>query len=173
MFTDPREWIAEHKFHLLATVAGIILAGHHLRGLYSISHFSWYNSLFPHLPAWLVVARYGFSKSLKIAFVITGIGIITRQEFFRKAVIAISSFTIVTMYWKHPLETFRHIMRTYFVNTELPRVFAESPERLVWALFVYNYIDGSHIYRLHPVVVGGVSRLPAILSERVYGRYYL
>jgi len=58
---------------------------------------------------------------------ISGVGILFRKEIFRKLVILSGIFTILTVYWKHPVSVFKQILllriKQGIVSAEvLPRI---------------------------------------------------
>lgn len=62
-----------------------------------------YAEAYSYMPAWFIPVRYAFSWFLRLAGLLSGIGIVTRWEPARKLAIAIGCFTILTVYWKHPI----------------------------------------------------------------------
>jgi len=77
----------------------------HLHAL--LTSFSYAKDIFlQSTPLWLLNLRYCFSLFLRIIGLSTGFGILFLKEIFRKIAIAISIFTICTLYWKHPYQVF-------------------------------------------------------------------
>jgi hypothetical protein len=71
-----------------------------------ISQKDWYFSLYSYMPQWLLVTRYSFSWLQRILALTAAIGILYYRDLYRKLLIALCSFTILTVYWKHPYEAF-------------------------------------------------------------------
>lgn len=71
-----------------------------------ITQKDWYFSLYSHLPPWLTMARYSFSWLQRILAITAAIGLFYHKEICRKLLLALCSFTILTIYWKHPYEAF-------------------------------------------------------------------
>lgn len=65
--------------------------------------------MFQYLPDRIIIVRYFVSIGLRIVGLIAGIGILFRKNLFRRLALALSFFTILTIYWKHPINCFRII----------------------------------------------------------------
>ena len=70
--------------------------------------YNWYLYIFNYMPKWMILVRYGFSLAQRMVCIVVGIGILSLNDFFRKAVIAVSYFTIAILYWKHPYHAFKN-----------------------------------------------------------------
>ncbi|MFH1415447.1 MAG: hypothetical protein ABIH89_05125 [Elusimicrobiota bacterium] len=74
---------------------------------------------------WLATVRYLFSWFQRILGIITAIGIMHFKEIYRKILICICLFTIITVYWKHHYPAFlEHTKKLdqkygFFLNTGL------------------------------------------------------
>lgn len=74
--------------------------------LLDVDNYAW---LFQALPEKIFLFRYLVSWSLRMLGLACGIGIIFRKNLFRKIALILCSFTVVTIYWKHPfLEVSKH-----------------------------------------------------------------
>ena len=67
----------------------------------------WYDKIFSYMPPWLMALRYCFSWMLRFVGLAAGFGILRRREWSRRVLLAIAVFTIITVYWKHPLIGFK------------------------------------------------------------------
>jgi len=132
--------IIEKRLSLIVIIIGALIVLHNMRGLVSISHYARYHFLFRDLPENLILTRYCFSIFLKILLLVTGIGIILRRDIFRKMILFISWFNILTIWLKHPVSCFRNIVNYMAGQKMLPAIFMEDPELMIWILTVYNYI---------------------------------
>jgi hypothetical protein len=79
--------------------------------LWNFSHFERYQLIFQYLPQDTILLRHKFSIALRAAILITAVGVLFRKDLFRRLMIGISFFTIITIYWKHPLDCYRHIFK--------------------------------------------------------------
>lgn len=89
----------------------ICLISFSLKDLWNFSHFERYQFMFNYLPQDVMMLRYKFSIALRLAILVTAIGIMFRKELFRKLMVGIAIFTIMTIYWKHPLDCYRNIFK--------------------------------------------------------------
>ena len=71
----------------------------------SLVSFSYYVYLFHWLPEDVVKVRYGVSWCLRLVGVMVGVGLCYRKERARQAALVLSTFTLLTVYWKHPYAT--------------------------------------------------------------------
>ena len=65
-----------------------------------------YRSLSQHLPESLAHLRYMILWGTSLLGVITGIGLLNHQEFFRKTGVLLTGVSIVDVFWKHSHEWF-------------------------------------------------------------------
>ncbi len=68
-----------------------------------IAQIPWYAELHSYLSAEWIVLRYAFSWFLRIVGILIGAGLLASKEIARKAILALSWFAILTIYWKNPL----------------------------------------------------------------------
>jgi len=117
---------------------GIFMVFMPLRELTGLFNYDGYRSLFGAFSEQAVRARYLFSVLFRILLITAGIGIILRKELFRRLLVLLSGFTIVTIFFKHPLSCFRGITDVMSAKGTLPEVFLKNPEMFVWIMFLYN-----------------------------------
>lgn len=84
------------------------------------TNFAYYSSLFQSIPKHIIVVRFSFSIFLRVVMFLGGIGVIVRSKCARKVVLIFSFFTIVTIYFKHPLSTFTDLFSGMALRGELP-----------------------------------------------------
>ena len=125
---------------IIITLLGLTLIFLGLKFLIKETNFSYYSSLFSHLPDKIIVIRFCFSILLRIFLIITGIGIILRKDFFRKAFIIYGFFTMLTIYWKHPKSTFEKVYLSMIEDGTLDASFIESLPVFAQTSVVLNYI---------------------------------
>ena len=89
----------------------------------SLSLSSKYWQQFDFLPASFIVIRYAGSWIQRVVGLLSGIGIIFRNEFSRRTMIVLSLYNIVTAYWKHPLIVFQRQAAVW--DIEWPHFFAQ------------------------------------------------
>jgi len=114
-----------------------------LRSLWDLNiytSFSHYCFLFQPLPEKIILARYVFSIFLRMALLISGIGILFLKDIFRKTILFISFFTVATIYWKHPVSCFRNIVTSLAAQGEFTSDVTLTPNTLIWILLAINYI---------------------------------
>ena len=68
----------------------------------------WYWFNYSYMPEWLIIARYSFSWLQRVVGIIVAIGLFRFKEVFRKLMLLVSWFTILTVYWKHPYTAFKN-----------------------------------------------------------------
>jgi hypothetical protein len=78
----------------------IILYG--LQGMPTWDFEAYYVKFYPAARE-LIFTRYLVSLTLRIILFVSGVGIIFRKEIFRKIVIGLAYFSLVTIPWKHPV----------------------------------------------------------------------
>ncbi len=61
-----------------------------------------YVDIYSYLPAGWIVSRYAFSWAQRIVGILVGVGLLGKKEIARKIFLALSCFTILALYWKHP-----------------------------------------------------------------------
>jgi hypothetical protein len=67
----------------------------------------WYVDAYGYLPPWLIVTRYAFSWLQRCAGILAAIGLLALNDVARKLAILIGTFTILTIYWKHPYVAYK------------------------------------------------------------------
>jgi hypothetical protein len=90
-------------------ICAILVVTYSFLGMPFDSFSSYYNKFRPS-PQNLIFIRYLFSIALRLAVLISGIGILFRKHIFRKIIVFISFFTIATVYWKHPAICFKRVL---------------------------------------------------------------
>lgn len=103
--------VGDKKVYTAICAISICLIFFSAKDLWNFSHFERYQFMFQHLPQDMILMRYKFSIVLRAAILITAIGILSRKDVFRKLLIWISFFNIITIYWKHPIGCYRHIFK--------------------------------------------------------------
>ncbi|MFA5276512.1 MAG: hypothetical protein WC417_06450 [Candidatus Omnitrophota bacterium] len=120
-------------------ILGIIVIVYSLQGFPILDFDSYAAKLYP-LPERLILARYIFSIALRIFLFITGIGVLFRKEIFRKCIIFASFFTIITVYWKHPVIVYKRILMLRIEQGVVPASMIPKIDMLAWksALICYT-----------------------------------
>ncbi len=65
-------------------------------------YYNYYKDIFQPLPQELIRLRYLISCVRRLSGLVVGIGVLCNKDIFRKLLIFISWFTLLTLYWKHP-----------------------------------------------------------------------
>lgn len=128
-----------NKLSFFIRCIGIVIiaySGWELKGLF---HYDRYLFLFQHLPKQTILFRYCYSIFLRLLLIVVGIGIVFRKDIFRKAIVLIACFAILTVYWKHPVIVFESVVNDMVKEGVLSKAFMERPELLTWILVVLNY----------------------------------
>lgn len=120
-------------------IIGIIGAAICITGIWEslnlLRNYKLHQFLLQDFPKRVTQIRYCFSLSLRISLAVAGMGIIFRRDIFRKALLAVSFFTIVTIYYKHPPECFRRA----FDLMSLPPSLVVKRDLMENILLMYNY----------------------------------
>lgn len=111
-----------------------------VKDLWNISHFERYRFVFQYLPQDAVLLRYKFSLAFRAAILISAIGILFRKDIFRKLIIGLSFFTIITIYWKHPIGCYRHIFRKMTESGLIQSSPLEAYNVFPWVMMACSYI---------------------------------
>jgi hypothetical protein len=90
-------------------IFSILIIIYSLHGLPTVNFNTYYTKFYPSSEK-AILARYIFSIALRIVLVISGVGILFRRDIFRKIILGISFFTVVTVYWKHPVICFKRVL---------------------------------------------------------------
>jgi hypothetical protein len=131
--------VAKDKMSKEIIILSIIVILYSLQGFPAFDFNSYTAKLYP-LPARLILARYVFSISLRIFLFITGIGVLFRREIFRKCIIFASFFTIVTVYWKHPVIIFKRVLIWRIEQGVVPVSMIPKINMLAWKSALICYI---------------------------------
>ena len=117
------------------TLFGIVLIATslvHLRTLLEVDHYWW---LFESMPEPVLRLRYFCSVWLRVLGLASGIGLLRRQETFRKAAMAVGIVTMATVYWKHPWfavnKLAQSVIDMFAASSGLGYLFTPSLRRLV------------------------------------------
>ena len=89
-------------------VAAILILSSLFRLLTLMGDYNWYFYIFNYMPKWMILLRYEFSLAQRMVCIVVGMGILSRNDFFRKAALALSYFTIATLPWKHSCQAFKN-----------------------------------------------------------------
>jgi hypothetical protein len=108
-----RKEISVKKRSKGVTIFGILLIVSSLWELKNLADFNYYLFLFQQLPEQAIRVRYFGSITLRMLGLVSGIGILGLRNIFRKIAISLNWFTILTIYWKHPIYTLRNIYKGY------------------------------------------------------------
>ncbi len=102
------------KYSGWITLFGICLIISPITQINYYFNYTDYRYWFRDLPDTLILIRYIFSIAFRALTVIAGIGVLHRINIFRKLSILMGFFTIITIYWKHPVQVFRHTVIKHF-----------------------------------------------------------
>jgi len=91
------------------TIFAVLLIVGSIHKLIGLSDYNYYVLMFQHLPSDLIITRYTFSIALRILGFSIAMGILMLNEFSRKVIVILSFCTILTIYWKHPLQVFTNL----------------------------------------------------------------
>lgn len=105
---------------------------------FPLSDFKAYYPKFYPSAQYLIFGRYVLSIAIRIILIVTGLGILFRKEIFRDLILALSFFTIATVYWKHPLVVFQRIFSLKVAQGALPSVIIPKINMLSWACVILN-----------------------------------
>jgi len=96
------------KFALGITLFGLYFIVDSLFQIYikllTPNYYSWYSAIFQAFPDKIILLRYPLSIAFRIFELALGIGILRREEIFRKFTLFFAWFTISIIYWKHPFD---------------------------------------------------------------------
>lgn len=120
-------------------ILGIIVIFYSLQGMPTLDFGSYAAKLYP-LPEKLILIRYLFSIALRIFLLLAGIGVLFRKEFFRKCVIFGGLFTIITVYWKHPVIVFKNILIWRIEQGIVPASMMSRINELAWKSATICYL---------------------------------
>lgn len=112
----------DKKIATSINVWGILLIITSLYGMIvlSASGYDHYRYLHAEHSASIIALRYCVSWAVKIWGFVSGIGILTRKDFFRKTAIAGSLFTILTIHLKHSYQGFARHTRYLDEHFDIP-----------------------------------------------------
>lgn len=100
------------------TLFSILLIIYSLWQLLLVLDFPRYKYIFQFLPETSLLVRFCGSIVLRVLTIILATGILLYKNNFRKALIFLSVYNILTVYWKHPYETFVNWDRYYQISPE-------------------------------------------------------
>jgi len=83
-------------------VFSVLLIYSSLSQLEQFTSLNQYHLVFQPLPENIIRLRFFVSIVIRVIGLISGIGLLFRRDFFRKLAIFSASFTLLTIYWKHP-----------------------------------------------------------------------
>ncbi len=98
------------------------------------SNYGYYQQFFQFMPDSLIPWRYSFSLLLRITSIACGLGIILRKDIFRRILVGICVFNIVTIYWKHPPYAIQNVVNNFLLF--MPFLFPAGAENLVFNIFL-------------------------------------
>jgi len=99
----------KRKRPLGVTILAILLMAGSIHKLFGFTNYPYYKIMFQHLPGNLIFIRYMGSILLRLIGIAVGIGLLLMKNFYRKAVIILAIFTILTIPLKHQMATFENI----------------------------------------------------------------
>jgi len=88
-------------FSVLIIISSLL----HMR--YLLEQREIYMHIYSYLPPWLAMLRYSFSWFQRILGLTAAVGMLRLNDLARRLAIVIGSFTILTVYWKHPYTGFK------------------------------------------------------------------
>lgn len=107
---------------------------------------SWYWDLFQYLPSWMIFCRYGFSWFQRFFGLCVIVGVLRLQEIWRRIMIGLGYFTIVTIFLKHPYHGFKQ--HTQMLDERFGEYLVLAGFRdysfsdlTVWAMLVAWFLD--------------------------------
>ena len=109
------------------------------KDLWNFAHFERYRLIFQYLPQDTILLRHKFSIALRAAMLITAVGVLFRKELFRRLMIGIFSFTIITIYWKHPLGCYRHIFKGMAESGLIQSSLLRLSDTFSWIMMISCY----------------------------------
>jgi hypothetical protein len=118
----------------------IILIVESIKFLIKETNFEYYSFLFSHLPQKIILIRYFFSIFLRIFLTICCVGTILKKKAFAIALIFYATFTIMTVYWKHPYATFERIYHTMLAYGDASPSMVSSLPLLTMISVIKNYV---------------------------------
>ena len=97
------------KHSLEITVFGLALIINSC-AFFVVYNYEFYSSSLGYLAKSTIQLRYLISVLGRIAGIACGIGLLFRNNIFRKLTILLCSITILIIYWKHPIGVFQQIV---------------------------------------------------------------
>ena len=109
----------QNNFRIVGSfVALFILLADCFYDLWEIFHYDWYRVMQADSPDWLVCIRYVVSVSLRILMLWAIAGTLTRQEQYRKLLVGLCIFNILTVFLHHRYESFVYISNYLGTDTQ-------------------------------------------------------
>jgi len=137
------------------TTFGILICVSSMLRLISLIDFHYYRFMFQQLSEQVIMIRYIFSIFIRVIGLVSGIGILFLNNNFRRLALALSLFTLLTIFWKHPYYVFENIaysiheMEIGALNAP-PKEPLQNPSFPLISMIVFYMVDisfaGSFIY---------------------------
>ena len=128
----------EEKISRQIVVLSVLVILYSFQGLPGLN-FSFYAMKFYPLPEKWILARYGGSIALRVFLFIAGIGILFRKDIFRKIIVGICLWTIFTVYWKHPLGSFKNSLMFNIRHGIIPVDLMPKIDMMAWTCLCLAY----------------------------------
>ncbi|MDO8536026.1 MAG: hypothetical protein Q7S30_03340 [Candidatus Omnitrophota bacterium] len=123
---------------MCAISACLILSS--IKDIWNFSHFERYQFIFQYLPQETMLLRYKISIVLRVATIIVAAGVLFRKDIFRKLMIWGSLFTIATIYWKHPLDCYKHIFKKMAELGLMQPSLLRLSDLFSWTMMICHYM---------------------------------
>ena len=155
------------KWVVAATVIGWMVVAAAVLQLLFLVNFAHYRFLHQYLPDTLILPRYLVSIAIRLVMLACGIGVLKRREFFRRLLIATCFLTILTLYWKHPMASFKSILiqlqhRGLLINPELYPFLLWSLLGIVCVSDILNSVLLVYFYSRPKVIVQFTDRVGSV-----------
>ena len=100
------------------------------------TNYSYYSSLFSYMPSYLIFIRFLYSILVRVILVILAVGLVFRIDICRKLIILYAFYTIITVAFKHPYNSFVNIF-SYMIRVGItpPEMYSQVP-----ILIYFTYI---------------------------------
>lgn len=111
-------------------------------------YYAWYSAIFQGMPERMIFLRYSVSVFFRIFELVVGAGLIFRKEIFRKAVLLMSCFSVLIVYWKHPFAAVLNHAQMVIINLSESAAasagagldFSVPPKLIAWVALIFLYI---------------------------------
>lgn len=122
-------------------ILSFIIILYALQGLPTLDFNTYYIKFDPLAPE-IIFARYLVSWLIRIILFIAGIGIIFRKEIFRRVLIGLAFFNLLTVPWKHPLIAVKKYILFKIDTGVLAADLLPALDRIAWLYVgVYATLD--------------------------------